>query len=84
MYYCPCCSNILLQHTRGSETYWFCRNCWQEMPVFSWNKSNQLVEAVTGESSAILEKRRTLNNTVYLNKQLKSITGWIGLQDLPA
>jgi hypothetical protein len=54
------------------------------MPVFSWNKSNQLVEAVTGESSAILEKRRTLNNTVYLNKQLKSITGWIGLQDLPA
>jgi hypothetical protein len=30
---CPCCSDILLQHIKGSEIYWFCRSCWQEMPV---------------------------------------------------
>lgn len=33
MNYCPCYSDVLLQHVRRGETYWFCRNCWQEMPV---------------------------------------------------
>lgn len=30
---CPCCSNQLLQHVRNRQVYWFCRNCWQEMPT---------------------------------------------------
>lgn len=30
---CPCCSMRLLQHIRNNQTYWFCRNCWQEMPL---------------------------------------------------
>jgi len=29
---CPCCSNQLLRHIRHHQIYWFCTNCWQEMP----------------------------------------------------
>nr|WP_276751425.1 hypothetical protein [Chlorogloeopsis fritschii] len=42
MNYCPCCSSPLLLHIRGSETYWFCRHCWQEMPLLSRENSNSL------------------------------------------
>ncbi|MBE9233177.1 hypothetical protein IQ231_16220 [Cuspidothrix issatschenkoi LEGE 03284] len=35
MPYCPCCTDSLLHHIRGSESYWFCRSCWQEMPVLT-------------------------------------------------
>lgn len=35
---CPCCSNQMLRHARHHEVYWFCRHCWQEMPVFDRNK----------------------------------------------
>jgi DNA-directed RNA polymerase subunit M/transcription elongation factor TFIIS len=37
MNYCPCCSDVLLKHVNSHETYWFCRQCWQEMPVFDLN-----------------------------------------------
>ncbi|MFW6359769.1 MAG: hypothetical protein ACOC0N_11240 [Chroococcales cyanobacterium] len=30
---CPCCSHRLLRHIRKNEVYYFCRNCWQEMPL---------------------------------------------------
>ncbi|GAB4523499.1 MAG: hypothetical protein Tsb0014_01100 [Pleurocapsa sp.] len=30
---CPCCSNKLLHHVGHHRDYWFCRSCWQEMPV---------------------------------------------------
>lgn len=46
MNYCPCCSTVLLQHIRTSGTYWFCRGCWQEMPVFLGKSSNSLSEAI--------------------------------------
>lgn len=29
---CPCCSNQLLRQVRHRGLYWFCPNCWQEMP----------------------------------------------------
>ncbi len=32
---CPCCSHQLLRHIHRHEVYWFCRNCWQEMPMLS-------------------------------------------------
>ena len=32
---CPCCSNSMLHYLNHSRDYWFCRNCWQEMP--NWN-----------------------------------------------
>lgn len=31
---CPCCSHTMLRHIRSNQIYWFCRNCWQEMPNF--------------------------------------------------
>ncbi|NJM58407.1 MAG: hypothetical protein HC857_14610 [Synechococcales cyanobacterium RU_4_20] len=30
---CPCCHNTMLHHVRSDRTYWFCRTCWQEMPL---------------------------------------------------
>ncbi|PIG92311.1 hypothetical protein CSQ79_16950 [Gloeocapsopsis sp. IPPAS B-1203] len=32
---CPCCSDQLLRHIHNHEVYFFCRTCWQEMPVLS-------------------------------------------------
>ncbi|MEL6580140.1 MAG: hypothetical protein AAFQ14_10325 [Cyanobacteria bacterium J06621_12] len=29
---CPCCNSTLLHHFRDRREYWFCRQCWQEMP----------------------------------------------------
>ena len=34
---CPCCTNQMLRHVRHSQVYWFCRHCWQEMPVYPLN-----------------------------------------------
>ncbi|MBH8577761.1 hypothetical protein I8752_33315 [Nostocaceae cyanobacterium CENA369] len=38
MNYCHCCSGLLLAHLRRSEVVWFCRHCWQDMPVFTRQK----------------------------------------------
>ena len=43
---CPCCSGLLLRHIRGSQVYYFCRNCWQTMPSLdseNYNLSPDLV-----------------------------------------
>lgn len=32
---CPCCSYPLLQHIGHQRVYWFCRSCWQKMPLLS-------------------------------------------------
>lgn len=32
---CPCCSAQLLRHARQNSVYWFCPDCWQEMPDLS-------------------------------------------------
>lgn len=34
---CPCCSDVLLRHFKNHREYWFCRHCWQEMPLFENN-----------------------------------------------
>ncbi|MGB3761411.1 MAG: hypothetical protein WBA07_34375 [Rivularia sp. (in: cyanobacteria)] len=34
-YSCPCCGGSLLRHVRHGSLYWFCQNCWQEVPLFS-------------------------------------------------
>ena len=43
---CPCCADILLKHIRRTEVYWFCRTCWQEMPVLSRRSTNAFSEPV--------------------------------------
>lgn len=33
MTHCPCCSHSMIRHIRQQQVHWFCRVCWQEMPV---------------------------------------------------
>ncbi|WP_392533564.1 hypothetical protein [Nostoc sp. C117] len=83
MNYCPCCSGLLLEHVRGRQTYWFCRHCWQEMPVYNWNESSSFAEAVIGKILTTSQKSERSNSTVYAS-QRQSISGWIGIQELSA
>ncbi|MEA5573032.1 hypothetical protein [Calothrix sp. UHCC 0171] len=47
---CPCCSNVLLRHIRGNEVYWFCRNCWQTMPILPEKEGYYASKVVSLES----------------------------------
>ncbi|WP_456057577.1 hypothetical protein [Aerosakkonema funiforme] len=40
---CPCCSHTMLRHIRSNEVYWFCRNCWQEMPNFEQKRTRSIL-----------------------------------------
>jgi DNA-directed RNA polymerase subunit M/transcription elongation factor TFIIS len=82
MTYCPCCSNLLLQHISGSEVYWFCRHCWQEMPVWE-AKSSSLSEEVLEDSPRILQHQKKASANVFSSNR-KSRNGWIGIHDIPA
>jgi DNA-directed RNA polymerase subunit M/transcription elongation factor TFIIS len=79
MNYCPCCSDLLLPHIRASGTYWFCRSCWQEMPIYEWGSSISLPEAILGRNP-----QPTANRTSNDSHQRRSINGWIGVQNSPA
>jgi hypothetical protein len=46
MPYCPCCTDSLLHHIRGSESYWFCRSCWQEMPVLTQGRTTEVPKPI--------------------------------------
>jgi len=81
MNYCPCCSEVLLQHVRGSEITWFCRHCWQDMPVLSCKRSGLLAEVVREEIPSKPELRENIQVTSY-SRQHKKITGWIGVKDV--
>ncbi|GAA6618942.1 hypothetical protein [Scytonema sp. NUACC26] len=35
---CPCCGDCLLRHVRHGEVYWFCKTCWQEIPLLTVNR----------------------------------------------
>jgi len=83
MNYCPCCSGVLLEHIRGRETYWFCRHCWQEMPVYNWNEPSSFAEAVIGKLPSKTQNIERSTTPIYA-RQRRSISGWIGLQELPA
>ncbi|WP_414545031.1 hypothetical protein [Nostoc sp. CCY0012] len=81
MNYCPCCSGILLQHIRASGMTWFCRHCWQDMPVYHYVNSSSLAQMVVEES--LQESKSYKNNSIYVSKKT-TITRWIGLQDISA
>ncbi|PSB13076.1 hypothetical protein C7B61_05050 [filamentous cyanobacterium CCP1] len=52
---CPCCSNSMLRHIRHHQVYWFCRSCWQEMPLLE-QPSLHLVP-LTLEQSVVSNRR---------------------------
>ena len=33
MTHCPCCAHTMIRHIRQHQVHWFCRSCWQEMPI---------------------------------------------------
>lgn len=39
---CPCCGGSLLRHVRHGELYWFCKTCWQEVPVLTLSQMPNL------------------------------------------
>ncbi|MBE9048016.1 hypothetical protein IQ255_27085 [Pleurocapsales cyanobacterium LEGE 10410] len=51
---CPCCSTPMLRCLNRHKQYWFCRNCWQEMPDLegisetTHYRQNQIVNLSTG------------------------------------
>lgn len=49
MSHCPCCANQLLRRIRNGQVHWFCRSCWQEMPLVEL--SCRLDETVLGVAS---------------------------------
>ncbi len=64
---CPCCSSPLLLHIRGSEMYWFCRHCWQEMPVMNWEKSSSLAESLIENLTRRIQKQEKANSPISVS-----------------
>ena len=80
MNYCPCCSGLLLPHIRVSGLAWFCRHCWQDMPVYHRVNPSVLEEVFTEK---LAEKIQDIDNNRNYGSKGKTITGWIGVQNMP-
>ncbi|MBH8553494.1 hypothetical protein I8751_14160 [Nostocaceae cyanobacterium CENA357] len=83
MNYCPCCSGLLLRHVHGSEISWFCRHCWEYMPADTWDNPSSLEEAILDKSLVTIRNREKTTAKTYTKKR-QTVTGWIGVQDIPA
>ncbi|WP_449418562.1 hypothetical protein [Phormidium nigroviride] len=62
---CPCCSSQLLRHARHNSVYWFCPECWQEMPdlvemVLAPNKRIEKLDGLV-KLSTWIPRLRTLD-----------------------
>ena len=64
MNYCPCCKDILLRYTQRNGISWFCRSCWQAMPVSTYKQSISSIETISGEFNARLNLRNKPNSLV--------------------
>ena len=53
---CPCCSDLLLRQIHHHEIHWFCRTCWQEMPVMSEKNYSLVSQGVIETLSTKLQK----------------------------
>jgi ribosomal protein L37AE/L43A len=69
MYYCPCCTDSLLKHIRGQETYWFCRSCWQEMPILSQSHSSVIPQPILEKLSKKIARPQTSLRDIYVSKR---------------
>jgi hypothetical protein len=50
---CPCCSHRMLQHIRNQKIYWFCRKCWQEMPLLNVKTPNLFSTSLVNDYSSL-------------------------------
>ncbi|MBE9201863.1 MULTISPECIES: hypothetical protein [unclassified Nodularia (in: cyanobacteria)] len=80
MNYCPCCSGLLLPHIRVSGLAWFCRYCWQDMPVFYLERPLSLEKAFADKLAETIQHKNN-NKIIYASKG-KTLTGWIGVKDV--
>ncbi|MEM7555724.1 MAG: hypothetical protein AAF378_16810 [Cyanobacteria bacterium P01_A01_bin.84] len=53
---CPCCNDILLRHVDGHQVRWFCRTCWQSMPVSDYKHSEILSDMYSKDLSRVIHK----------------------------
>ncbi len=58
---CPCCSDQLLRHIHNHEVYFFCRTCWQEMPVPSEEYYSLYPKKVIRKLSTLLHQPEQRN-----------------------
>jgi hypothetical protein len=73
MNYCPCCKDILLSHVDTNGSYWFCRSCWQTMPVCSSKKSVSPTETIAGELPTQLNPTQRTNHLMsYQRKNVRT------------
>ncbi|MBV6626923.1 MAG: hypothetical protein KI793_28955 [Rivularia sp. (in: Bacteria)] len=68
MNYCPCCKDILLHHVNSGGTYWFCRSCWQAMPISSCKPFIPSSETIPGELPAQLNQLDKANFLVHFTR----------------
>jgi ribosomal protein L37AE/L43A len=45
---CPCCGDRLLRHVRHDEVYWFCKTCYQEIPLLTVNDLPKVEDRTVG------------------------------------
>ena len=64
---CPCCSDKLIHHLSHHRDYWFCRGCWQEMPVIE-------SKVVTQNSNQINSYQKSPVKVFRNTKRLKQVS----------
>ena len=64
MNYCPCCKDILLHHANSSGSYWFCRSCWQSMPISTCKQVISSSETIPTELTPQLNPLAKANSQV--------------------
>ncbi|MEA5598688.1 hypothetical protein [Rivularia sp. UHCC 0363] len=52
---CPCCGSSPLRHIRNGELYWFCQNCWQEVPILSTVRVDSEVRTQSAVPSPVVK-----------------------------
>jgi ribosomal protein L37AE/L43A len=68
MPHCPCCSDSLLPHIRGGENYWFCRSCWQEMPVLTQRHAAEVPEPILAKLAKKIAPREHSLSSYHLSQ----------------
>ena len=65
MVVCLCCHNSLLRYVRHSDVYWFCPNCWQEMPNVETSAIGSPLKAYSEEVICSDERLPSLNGRAF-------------------
>ncbi len=80
---CPCCSGLLLPHIRSdAQIHWFCRHCWQDMPVFSIKTPVYFSGIIVERFSRNFQNQQQANQADSIS-QHQTINRWVELQDVP-